>query len=197
MDQRLSQGLAALAACFVVIASWQWGYQAAVRAYARDKQHIESLKGQLAQAEAMIQAAGGEATWRTRNEQRLAKLKTRFPQQTQLPQLLTALVDSLKVGGLTLLNVEQGNLEPVRDMEQPVLIDGAPCFRLPVKVTAEGRYHALLAALERFTSEAFPCVLSVQQVEVRLKDSLSAQLDATLQLYLYVVASSPGPSPTG
>ena len=174
IDPRISQGVAVLMAGLVTVGSWRWGYQPAVRAYRQDQQQVAALSTRLAQVEAMVQAAGGVETWRTHNLQRLTALKNRFPPQAQLPQLLNALVDTVKMGEVKLLNVSQGNVEPVQDDGQPVLVEGQACYRLPVTVTAEGRYHAMVQALERITAETFPSMISIEQADFRLKDPLGA-----------------------
>jgi len=191
LNPLMAQGSAAVAAIAVMMASWQWGYQAAARAYTKDLHRVTTLKEQLAQVEAMVQATGGEAAWRTHSERRLSRLKARVPQQSQLPQLLNTLVETLKAGEIKVLNVEQGNLEPVREADAPLLIDGAPCYRLSVTVTAEGRYHAVREALERISAESFPCLLSVDHVDLLLQDPAGSRLAATVRLYLYVVGTSP------
>ena len=195
IDPRLSQGAAVLVAGAIVVASWTWGYQPAVRAYRQDQQQVETLSARLAQIDAMVQAAGGMETWRTHHLGRLTTLKQRFPPQTEVPQLLNALVDAVKAAELRLLNASQGNVEAVQDGGQPLLLDGQPCYQLPVTVTAEGRYHALVQALGRIMAETFPSVVSLQQAQLHLKDPQGAQLAVTLQLYLYVVGTPSEPAP--
>ncbi|MBI4003439.1 MAG: type II secretion system protein M [Candidatus Omnitrophica bacterium] len=196
IDPRLSQSLAVLAAACMVMVSWWWGYQPAVRAVRQDRQQAEVLRAQLAQVEAMVQTSGGIEVWHAHHLKRLDTLKHRFPPQAHLPQLLNTLVDTVKMGEVKLVNVSQGNVEPVTDAEQPLLVDGQPCYRLPVTLTAEGRYHAIVQALERLMAETFPSVVGLQYAELQLKDPQGVQLAATLQLYLYVVggaASEPAP----
>ena len=195
-DPRISQGAAVLAAVAIVGVSWTLGYQPAVRAVGQDRQQAQLLRAQLSQVEAMVQTSGGMEAWHAHHLKRLETLKHRFPPQAQLPQLLNALADTVKMGEVKLVNVSQGNVEPVTDAEQPLLVDGQPCYRLPVTVTAEGRYHAIVQALERLMAETFPSVVSLRQADLQLKDPQGAQLAATLQLYLYVVggaASEPVP----
>ena len=188
-DPRISQSAAVVAAGAIVVASWLWGYQPAVRAVGQDRQQVERLRAQLSQVDAMVQTSGGVEAWHAHHLKRLDTLKHRFPPQAQLPQLLNTLMDTVKMSEVKLLNVSQGNVELVRDAEQPVLVDGQPCYRLPVTVTAEGRYHAIVQALERVMAETFPSVVSLQQAELQLKDPQGAVLAATLQLYLYVVGA--------
>lgn len=188
-DPRLSQGLAVLAAGTLVVVSWTRGYEPAVRAVGQDRQQVQLLRAQLSQVESMVQTSGGVEAWHAHHLKRLTTLKRRFPPHTQLPQLLNTLVDTVKMGEVKLLNVSQGNVEPVEEAGQPVLVDGQPCSRLPVTLTAEGRYHPVVQALERLMAETFPSVVSIEQADFRLKDPLGAQLAATLRLYLYVVGT--------
>ena len=189
LDPRASQGLAVLAAGVVVVGTWSWGYQPAVRATHRDQAEVARLAERLADVEAMVLAAGGADRWQSHMTQRLTTLKERFPSQAQLPQLLNTLVETLKTQDLKLVNISQGNVEPVLEAEEPVLFEGTPCVRLPVMITAEGRFPAFLQALERVTAEAFPSVVSIGAVELRLTEAVGATLDATLTLYLYVVGT--------
>ncbi|MBI2495960.1 MAG: hypothetical protein HYY59_00380 [Candidatus Omnitrophica bacterium] len=195
IDPLVLQTAALVVAGLVVGASWWWGYQPAVRAYGRDRDQIALRQQEIATVNALVKPAGGEAAWLAQHQQLFASLKARFPEETQLPQLLNALVDALKAGELRVADVTQGNLEPVQDQETPLLIGGLPCRRLPVTVKAEGRYHAVLAALDRITSTAFPGVVGLEQVELRVKDAAAPTLDTTVQLFLYVVGSSTARSP--
>ena len=182
----VSQGCAVLTVGILAALSWRWVYEPAARAYARDDSRVATLTDRIARWEAVVGASGGEAGWLSRNQQRLAQLRDRFPQQAQLPQALNALVDALKAGELKLLNVTQGNVEPVQEAGKPLLINGMACFRLPITVTAEGRYQAILEAMERITSESFPAVVSLGQAELHLMDAAGPKLNAAIQLSLYV-----------
>src|SRR3989338_4241630 len=195
IDPRISQGAAVLMAGLVTVGSWRWVYAPAVRAYRQDQQQVETLSARLAQIDAMVHAAGGVETWQTHHLGRLTALKQRFPPQTEVPHLLNALVDAVKAAELRLLNASQGNVEAVQDGGQPLLLDGQPCYRLPVTVTAEGRYHALVQALGRIMAETFPSVVSLRQADLHLKDPQEARLAVTLQLYLYVVGIPSEPAP--
>ena len=190
-DPRLTQTAKVLLAGVVVWGSWQYGYQAVVRTYAKDRTELATLTTRLGQLESLVQAAGGEAAWLTRNQQRLATLKGKFPSQTQVPQVLNALVETLKAGEIRLSNVSQGNVEPVEEAGQPLLIEEQPCYRLAVTVTAEGRYQAVLDALGRLAADPFPSLAALEQVELRRKELSGAKLDAILQLRLYFVGSAP------
>ena len=193
-DPRLTQTAKVLLAGVVVWWSWQHGYQAVVQAYARDRAEVGALSVRLSQLDALVQAAGGEAEWLARNQQRLETLKGKFPSQTQVPQVLNAFVDTLKAGEIRLSNVSQGNVEPVEEAGQPLLIDGQPCYRLAVTVTAEGRYHAVLDALGRLAADPFPSLVALERMDLRRKDAAGARLDATLQLHLFVMGSSSPPT---
>lgn len=198
LDPRASQGTAVLAAAIAMVLSWQWGYQPAVRAFARDRDRVTTITARLRDVESMTQAGGGADVWRASQARRLALLKARLPQPSQLPALLNALVDGLKVDDVKLLNVEQGNMEAAQEGEQPLLFQGVPCFQLPVTITAEGRFSEILAVLERLTADTFPSVLSLERVDLRMRDVITATLGATLKVNLYVVGSpSQFPVPTG
>jgi len=181
-----------MATCFVA-ASWQWGYQAAARGYQRDRSQMALLRERIATVNTMVQAAGGEAAWLSRQHQRLAALQARFPGEAQVPHLLNTLVEGLKAGEMKLVNVTQGNLEPVQDGGTPLVVEGVPYYRLPVTVTGEGRYLAVLAALERLTGDTFPGVVGIGHVELHLKEPTSSTLDAALQLFLYVSGTHKAP----
>ncbi len=179
------QLLLVASAAVLVVVVWTRGYQPAHRAAVRDRTRATELAGRVAETEAMLLAAGGEAAWLAQHQKELVRLKTRFPHQDQLPQLFNRLIETVKTGELKLVNVVQGNPEPVEDAGQPVLMEGVPSYRLPVTVTIEGRYHKIVAALEQLTGPTFPGVVGIQQVEFQVREP-TPQLDATLTLHLYV-----------
>ena len=174
----------------VTVASWSYGYQPLARAVRQDRSRVQTMKRQVEQLDAMVQAAGGEAAWLSRHQQQLAQLRSRWPDQAQLPQLLNAFVDQLKSHGGKLLNVSQGNVEPVQANEQPVLIEGVPCDRLPVTVTVESRYLVLLGALEPLLNDTFPVLITLDRLELRTKGDAGSLLEAVLQFSLYVKGHS-------
>lgn len=194
LDPRLVQGAFAAAAAAAVLLSWRWGYQQAAAAYHRDAGQAAALKARIDGVEPVMRSLGGEEAWLAQAKARLQALKVKFPKQTQLPQLLNALVETLKAGEIRLVNVVQGNLEPVLKDEQPLSVEGVSCYRLPVTITAEGRYYAVLEAIERLRSASFPSLVSIGQVELRRRDAVSTRLDATIQLFLYVFG---GPTDNG
>jgi hypothetical protein len=187
LDPRASQGVAAAAALIVTVLSWQHGYQAAYRAVTADRTQIASLTERLGEMEALVQAGGGDALWRSRQEQRLAALDARFPSDEQLPALLNALVDAVKTAGAKLLNTEQGTPEPVLESGQPVLVGGLPCYQLPVTVSAEGRFGDVVRVVEQVTGDAFPSAATLEAVDLRLKDPVNATLDINLTFHVVVV----------
>ena len=194
LDPRASQGAAVFAAAMAAIVSWQWGYQSTVRVCMRDRERIATLTARLRDVESMVQAAGGAEAWRSSHEQQLRQLTTRLPNPSQLPALLNALVDGLKAADVKLVNVEQANMEAAHDgQQQPILFQGMPCFQLPVIVTVEGRFSEMLAALERLTGEMFPSVLSIEQVDLRIKDAATVQLGAIFKVNLYVIGNPANP----
>ena len=191
LDARLAQSVAVLLAASVVVVSWLRGYQPAVRTETRDRDRLVKLTQELSQVDATVKTDGGKDAWLEHHRPTLEKLQARFPQQTQLPQLLNALIDALKTSEMRVVNITQGNLEPVQEAGQPLLLDGAPCYRLPVTVAAVGRYHVILAALDRFTTDTFPAVVGLQQIEFQVNQAGGATLNATMILHLYVVGSAP------
>jgi Tfp pilus assembly protein PilO len=138
--------------------------------------------------EQLIRGGGGEAAWIARQQQRLDALRQRIPSSAQVPQLLDALLEQVSGAALHLTDVNQGNLEPAKDAEgSPVVLDGLPCLRLPISLTAEGRFHAVVAFLERLAGAGFPGLATVERARLAIKDPLNAQLNATVQLALYVI----------
>ena len=195
LDPRLSQGLAVVIAGIACVLSWRFGYHRAVHRFRQDRVQVAALTARIAQIDVVMQRAGGTAKWLADNQRRLATLRAKFPQHEQMPQLLNALVDALKTGEVDLVNMTQGNLERVQANNAPLLIDGTPCYRLPVTMITEGRYHAVLAALERLMDETFPTVVSIEQVDFHLKDAAGATLEATLHLNVYVTGPTLDSSP--
>ncbi len=187
LDPRLFHGIALALTTLTMLWSWQQGYRGAKRAYDQRHAQMGTLSVRVTELEAMVRAAGNQGAWLAERQQQLATLRGRFTWQAQLPQLLNTLVETLKAGPIKLPNIAQGNLEPVRQADQPLLVGGAPCYQLPVTVTAEGRYYALVEALGKLTAETFPGLVSIQQVEFRRRDPVSPRLDATIELRLYVI----------
>ena len=193
-DPRLTQGGLAAAALALFVVSWQHGYVPSAQAFRQTHERAATLTNRVAQIEAMLQAAGGQAVWLAQRQQELQRLKGRVPPQAQLPQALNALVEAVRAGDIKLVNITQGSLEPAQEAGRPLMFEGAPCVSLPVTVTAESRYLPLMAVLEQITSAAFPVAVGVGRVELQLRDSSSSRLNATLQLYLYVTGSLSSPS---
>ena len=189
IDLRIVHGGAALLAGIVLLCSWHGGYRSAERVYRKETKELADLSERIAQWEARAQTAGGQQAWLARHRQRLDQLKARFPTQRQLPHALDTLVDALKAGEIKVLNITQGNVEPASDAGGSVLIDGVPCDRLPLAIAAEGRYRAILEAMERITGEAVPAIVSIEQVELRATEAGGAKLSATMRLHLYLVGS--------
>lgn len=188
-------------ACLVVVAlmlgglSWQLAYRRLVAAYRQDLAREKTLQERLVQTQALVSGAGGADAWLARNQQRLAQLNGRFPNESQIPQLLNALVEQLhQSGDFRLANITQGNLEPALDAGKPLQIDGAQCLRLPVTVKGSGRYHAILALLDWIMNEPFPCVVSLERIQLRTESPEGPRLQVLLQLSLHVVRS---PSSSG
>ena len=179
------------------LASWQLGYAPVQRANEQGRRERTQLSEEIAKVEAIVQQEGTMAAWLTARQQQLSQFQRRVPEPAQLPMLLNTIVDTVKNGELKLINVEQGNLEPVPDGAATLTLEGRSCYRLPVIVTAEGRYHAVLGALDQLTSERFPLVVGLERVEMRIQDPLGATLSAILHLSLYVAGPPPAASPNG
>ena len=194
-DPVLTQCGAVLASAIVAVLSWQYGYAPALQADGRDRQQAAVLRQRISKWETVVTAFGGETAWLTHHQQRLDQLRGRFPPQSRLPDLLNTLVETLKANEMKLLDLTQGNLEPVQEAGAPLLLGGTPRYRLPITVTAEGRYHAVRAAIERLTSEGFPVLVGIEQAEFRLKDPVSGKLDVKLQFSLYVTGPATLPAP--
>ncbi len=188
------QLVAVVAAGTVAALSWQLGYQPGARACRNDRAQAKTLTDRLAQTEAMVQAAGGQAAWIERQQQALARLRAAAPSQSRLPELLNRLVETMRGGGLQVVNVVQGTLVPLQQDGQPIQIAGTPYSQLPVTVTAEGRFHMLLTALERLTGRAFPGTVRIDQAELRLKEPTGMTLVATVQLLLPLAGVAPAAS---
>ena len=195
VDLRMSQLLTVVFSGFLVVISWRQGVQAAMRSYAKDRAQVTALTQQIKQVEALVEPTQSVAAWMTEHQQRAQALAAQFPDQRQLPQLLNTLIDTLKSSDITVVNVAQGNLEPVRDGEPPVLMQGASCHRLPVAVTVEGRFHPLLNALGKLTDATFPALVGVEKTEFRLLETTGTKLQAVITLHLYVIGSATVPAP--
>ena len=190
-DPRLFHGALVVFALMGAGLSWQRGYQPAARACLRDRADLATLTAQLARFNAIVHHAGGQAAWMAQQQPRLSTLQRRVPDQSQLPQVLNALVEAFKAGDIRVLDVAQANPQPVQDDGAPLLLDGKTCYRLPVTVSADGRYHALLAVLDRVMADAFPSLVSLDHIELRTKSPGLPQLHATLTLSLYVTGTTP------
>lgn len=190
LDPRATQCAVVLVAALVAGLSWQQGYRASSRAYRTDQAQVTALRERISALETTVQAAGGAIAWLVKANQQLGQLSARFPRQGRMPQLLNTLVETVKAGHIELINVTRGNLEAVQSEGGALLIDGAPCYQLPVTLSAEGRYHDVLAALGRLTGSTFPGIVSIEQVDLRRKETAGATLAATINVYLYVVGTA-------
>jgi len=151
------------------------------------RQSLARTQERLWQLQRLLEEAGGQAAWVTQQEQRLEAMRQRLPVSSQVPVLLDALLGSLGSAQVQLVDVAQGNLEPVVGPDgQPVRIDEAACLGLPVTLRVTGRFHALAGLLQQVTGSGFPCVVKVEHVHLALKDPTTMSLNATVQLVLYV-----------
>lgn len=191
LDLRLSHGLLVGVAGVSVVISWQYGYRPMAHAYTHDRAEVATLAAQLSHVSAMVHGAGGRAAWMIQQQQRLGTLKRRVPDQNQLPHVLNALVETLNASEIKLLDAAQANLQPVQDAGKPLVLEGKTCYRLPVTVRAEGRYQAILTTLDHLMADAFPSLVSLDQLELRAKAPGMPQLHATFTLSLYVTGPTP------
>ena len=189
VDPRLSQGVLVIVAALFCAWGWQGGYQVALGRDQRDQSQVVLLRQRLAKTSTMVEQAGGKTAWLTEHQQRLAALRAKLPSQEQLPAILDALVEAVKDADVKLVYMTQDDLELLRMGETPILIDGLSCYRLPVTMSVEGHYHAVRAALDQFTNEAFPALVSVQRVELQLKDVQSVTLGGTVRLHVYLTGA--------
>lgn len=197
LDPRLAQGGLVVAAAIAVVLSWHHGYERVARLVVQGRAQRNTLARQVRQADDMVRAAGGRHVWMAQAQQRLAQLNAQFPGTDQLPGLLNRVSETVNANNVRLLNVSQGNVETVRDGDRVLTLEGRPCQRLPVTIMAEGRYHAVRAALEQLTQDAVSGVVTVDAIGLRAKDAAGSLLDVTVELSLYVVGSASSAAPSG
>lgn len=188
VDPRVSHAAGLAAALAAVIGSWQLLCAPASWKLVTARSAAGDLRRQVAETEARLQEAGGEAAWLARYQQLLRELERLIPSSQQVPALLNRLAEEARGSALTLVNITQGNLEPVTDAGQrPVALSGIPCRSLPVTVTVEGGFRQVVAFLDRVVSHDFPGLVVVKEVQMRTKTALSPTVHASLQLAIYVV----------
>ncbi len=191
VDRQVVETALAAGLFVALLASWHYGYAPAYQAYGKDQREQKRLRTAIKHAEAIIAPEATVADWLAARGQQLAELRRRLPEPSQLPLLLNTVVETVKSGELKLINLDQGNLEPVQDGEGPLMLEGRRCYRLPVTVTVGGRYHTVLRTIDRLMHERFPIVMGLERVEMRIDDPLGAVLQAAIQLSLYVAGTPP------
>ena len=192
LDPRVTPWAVAAVSAAVAVMAWNGGFRPAAIAVHAAAVGAEALASQTAAVDVMLLAAGGEPAWRTRQAARLQAMQARLPKQEQLPGVLNVVDAIFRQGRLTLRNVSQGNVEPV-NASVPVMVppaDGvsAPtlaCFRLPLTVVAEGRYHELVDAIDQLTRSEFPALVSVESVQLQRQGD-GPQVAATIALTVYL-----------
>lgn len=172
------------------LVSWQLGYAPIRRASEQGRREEARLNKEIAKVEAVVQQEGTVSEWLAARGQELSRLQRRVPEPAQLPLLLNAVVNTVKSSELKLVNIEQGNLEPISDGAAVLGAEERSYARLPVTVTAEGPYHTVLRTLDQLTDEQFPVLVGLERIEMRIHDPLGATLSVVLHLSLYV-ASTP------
>ncbi len=184
--------LAVLAAVgALAFGSWSWGYAPAKAAMKREVQTLQSRRAQVDLLEATVAGGGGLDAWLEAHQARVAARTGRLSSRDQLPQLLDTLVNGLKSGPARFVNLTQGSLEPVQHDGQPLLVEGAPCLRLPVTVTMEGRYHDVLKTLSRLMDAEFPSLVTLGPIQFARQAPTEPVLSATAQLSVHVLARGP------
>ena len=189
-DPRVSHAAVLVLAGAVVVASWQTQYVAQHRQLRQARERWMSLRQQVEATEQLLQAAGGQAAWIAQSQAQLNTLTQRIPRSGSLPQLLDEVLRRAAQAKMKLVNVSQGNLEPVRDtQQQPIAVGQAPCLSLPVTVTFEGGFRGVVAFLEQVVDPTFPGLVTVDQARLTVNDSETGRLTASVQLVLYVLGS--------
>ena len=189
VDPRVRHGLAALLMGVIAALSWSLGYLPAHRALRKTRHDVTMLQADITQLQARLAAAGGEAAWRSKQQQRVSALQRRVAPAAQTPRLLDAVIAlvgdvKLKVGG-----VSQGNPEPVKDAQgQPVMLEQRACIGVPVTVTVDGGFHGIRMLLERLADASFPSLVTIDQLRLTMTDVKSAALHGTIKLTLDVLS---------
>lgn len=192
LDARVLPWIIAAVSAVVIAAAWNMGFRPAMATVRTAAAEAETVSSQVAAIEVMLLAAGGEPAWRRRHEARRSALQARLPMQEQLPGVLNAVDAVFRQGGLTLRNVSQGNVEPVNPAA-PVMVPSADgisaatraCYRLPLTVIAEGRYHELAEAIDQLTKSEFPALVSIDSVQLR-RVAEGPRVEATVTLTVYL-----------
>jgi hypothetical protein len=187
LDPRLTSTAAVVVLAGLVGISWLGPYRGLAAQAQGIRQTLTETQEQLGQLERLLNEAGGQSAWVTEQERRLEAMRQRLPPSSQVPVLLDALLGSLESAQVQLVDVAQGNLEPVAGPDgQPVRIDETACLGLPVTLRVTGRFHALAGLLQQITGSGFPCLVRVEYVGLALRDSATTSLHATVNLVLYV-----------
>ena len=188
-DPRVMAAVTLAAASVLAVVSWQFGYQPAVRSLRAVRERVVTTSEDVSGVEAMVAAAGGEAAWLTRQHARLEVLQHRLPSSREMPRVLDAVLEQVAQSNLRLVNVAQGNPEPALDASgQQLTLNQAQCLRLPVTITVEGRFSGVLECLSRWLDPSFRALVRIDRLQVRLRDPLTGQLTADLQLRLHALA---------
>lgn len=190
LDPRLTHGIGLLAVGAAVIVSWQGVYRGTDRLLTSGRQELKTMRPQLEQAQRLVEEAGGPVAWMSQQQRTLQRLQRRLPPSRELPRLLDAVLGQVAGSHLTLLNVTQGNLEPAKTAQgDPAQLNGLPCLGVPVSLTVQGRYHAVLAYLKALTESTAPGVVTVHDVDYVLDEPQTGILKATVQVMIYVVGT--------
>ena len=194
LDPQMVQVAYVCLAAVVMFGSWQFGYRPMARANVLDHAKVKVLTENIEGLESTIEATDEVGKWVIDAQQKLNRLKRRFPPHSQIPQLLDALIAVVKSEDVKLLDVARDDVEPVQDGGDVVEIDGVACYQLPVTLVVEGRYHSVVNMVDRLTSETFPSLVSIDYVNVHRGIASGVMLEATLRLYLYVLGAPARPT---
>ena len=187
-DPRSMAAVTLAAASVLALVSWRVGFQPALRALAQARHRQSATQQAVASAEAMVASDGGQAAWLARQHARLEALQRQLPSSREMPRVLDAVLEQVAQSNLRLVNVAQGNPEPALDASgQQLTLNQAQCLRLPVTITVEGRFAGVLECLSRWLDPSFRALVRIDRLQVRLRDPLTGQLTADIQVRLHAL----------
>lgn len=189
-DSQIAHAVGLLAVLAAVIGSWQFLYLPASQRLVMARNRLSGLSQQVEQLDAMLAQAGGDAAWLARQQEVLGELERRLPPSREVPGLLNRLLEQASASNLTVVDVNQGNLEPATDAEgAPVLMGEVPCLALPVTVTADGSFRNAVAFLEEMNGAGLDALVAVKSVRMKTHSPLNATLRMSFQVVLYAIHS--------
>lgn len=155
------------------------------------RERLFSIHQQVEQTEAFLEQSGGLDSWMVEQQKISQQLMDRLPVSQHMPQLLDVIVNQVAQSNLNLIDVTQGNLEPMNDFQgQPIMCRDTPCLSLGLTLNLEGRFHEVVDYLDVLTSREFPCVVRVNQIQLAVKQANHPLLKAKLDVVMYVRSAS-------